>query len=89
MDGDKKSSKLKGIIDPKHLLQAIRNSLEHSEETAHGVTGLVFKRYAIIVRKRPRLCWTVECRFSKADTNLSLQPTKRSRSRCRTRPKRR
>jgi hypothetical protein len=89
MDRDNKLSKLRGIIDPEHLLQAIRNSLEHSDETAHGVTGLVFKRYTIIVRKRPRLCWTVECRFSKADTNLSLQPTKRSRSRCRRQTKRR
>jgi hypothetical protein len=89
MDRDNKSSKLRGIIDPEHLLQAIRNSLEHSDETAHGVTGLVFKRYTIIVRKRPRLCWSVECRFSKADTNLSLQPIKRSRSRCRKQLKKR
>ena len=38
MEGEKTSLKLKGVIDPEHLLQAIRNSLEHSHETAHGVT---------------------------------------------------
>lgn len=89
MDEGTRSSKLKGIIDPEHLLRAIRNSLEHSDETAHGVTGLVFKFYTIIVRKRPRLCWTVECRFKKEGTGFSLQPSKRSRSRCRTRLRRR
>jgi hypothetical protein len=87
MDQDTRSSNLKGIIDPEHLLQAIKNSLEHSDETAHGVTGLTFKRYTITVRKRAALSLSVECRFRKADTDVSLQATKRSRSRCRTRLK--
>jgi Viral (Superfamily 1) RNA helicase len=86
MDGDNRPS-LKGIIHPEHLLQAIKNSLEHSDETAHGVTGLTFKRYTITVRKKAGLSWSVECRFRKEDTDLSLQATTRSRSRCRTQPK--
>jgi hypothetical protein len=81
---DTRSSKLKGIIEPEHLLHAIEKSLEHSDETVHSVTGLTFKRYTITVRKRAGLSWSVECRFRKADTDLSLQPTKRSRSQCRT-----
>jgi|HubBroStandDraft_2_1064218.scaffolds.fasta_scaffold246450_3 hypothetical protein len=68
MDRGTRSSKLKGIIDPEHLLQAIKNSVEHSEETAHGVTGLVFKHYTINVRKKPGLNWSVECRFRKGDS---------------------
>ena len=84
VDVDTRSSKLKGIIDPEHLLQAIENSLEHCDETPHGVTGLTFKRYTITVRRRAGLSWSVECRFRKADTDLSLQPTKHSRSQCRT-----
>jgi hypothetical protein len=84
VDVDTRSSKLKGIIEPEHLLQAIQNALEHSDETAHGVPGLTFKRYIITVRKKTGLSWSVECRFRKEDTDLSLQPTKRSRSQCRT-----
>jgi hypothetical protein len=86
MDGDTRPS-LKWIIHPEHLLQAIENSLEHSDETAHWVTGLTFKRYTITVRKRAGLSWSVECRFRKEDTDLSLKPTKRSGSRCRTQQK--
>jgi len=68
VDRDTISSKLKGIIDPEHLLQAIENSLEHSDETTHGVTGLVFKRYSITVRKKSGFSWSVECRFRKEET---------------------
>ena len=76
MDENNKSSALKGIIDPEHLLQAIDNSLQHSDETAHGVTGLSFKRYTITVRKKAGLSWSVECRFRKKDTDLSLPANK-------------
>ena len=86
MDGDNRPS-LKGIIHPEHPLQAFENPLEHSDETAHEVTGLTFKRYTITVRKKAGPSWSVECRFRKEDTDLSLQPTKRSRSQCRTQPK--
>jgi len=79
MGGDDRSSTLKGIIDPEHLLQAIENSLEHSGETSHGVTGAVFKRYKIIVRKKSSFSWSVECRFRKEDTDVNVKPTKRSR----------
>jgi hypothetical protein len=65
MTGDEQAATLKGMVDPEHLLQAIENSLEHSDETAHGVTGLAFKRYRITVRKKAGLCWSVECRFRK------------------------
>jgi hypothetical protein len=84
MDVDKGPLTLKGVIEPEHMCRAIQNALEHSDETAHSVTGLTFKRYTITVRKRAALSWSVECRFRKEDTDLSLQPTKRSRSRCRT-----
>jgi hypothetical protein len=67
MDGETRPSKLKGTIDPEHLLQAIENALLHSDETAHGVTGLTFKRYTITVRKKAGLSWSVECRFKKED----------------------
>ena len=87
MDGDTRSSKLRGTIDPVHLLQAIENSLEHNDETAHGITGLHFENYTIIVRRKQGLCWLVECRFKKEDADPSLQPTERSRERCRTRLK--
>jgi len=63
MNEDKRPSTLKGMIEPEHLLQAIQNALEHSEETAHGVTGLTFKRYTITVRLKKRLRWQIECRF--------------------------
>ena len=88
MTRDEKPVTLKDRIDPAHLLQAIKNSLDHSGDTAHGVTGLVFKRYTIIVRKKAGFCWSVECRFKREDNDLSPQPTKRLRSRCRTRQKR-
>jgi hypothetical protein len=84
MRGDEQTATLKNVIDPEHLLQAIENSLEHSDQTAHGVTGLRFKRYTITVRKKAGLSWSVECRIRKEETDLSLQPTIRSRSRCRT-----
>ena len=87
MNADKGPIALKGVIEPEHLLQAIQNALEHSDETAHGVTGLTFKRYTITVRKKAGLSWSVECRFRKKDIDLGLPPTKRSRSRCRTRLK--
>ena len=61
-------SKLKGIIDPEHLVQAISNSLEHSDETDHGTTGLHFKNYSIIVQKRKGFCWTIECKFKRGET---------------------
>lgn len=53
---------LKNVIDPEHLVRAIANSLEHSEETSHGVTGLRFKNYSIVVRKKPGLRWLIECK---------------------------
>ena len=87
MDGDNMSPTLKDVIEPEHLLQAIQNAVEHGDETAHGVTGLTFKRYTITVRKKAGLSWYVECRFKKGDPDASLQPTKHSRARCRTRLK--
>jgi hypothetical protein len=78
MTGVEQAATLKGMIE---------NSLEHSDETAHGVTGLTFKRYTITVRKKAGLRWSVECRFKKEDAVLSLQPTKHSSARCRTRLK--
>jgi hypothetical protein len=66
---------LKRMIDPEHLLLAIENSLDHSDETAHGVTGLAFKLYTITVRKKAGLTWSVECRFKKEHTDPSLQRT--------------
>ena len=63
MNEDKSPLMLKDAIEPEHLLQAIQNSFEHSDETAHGVTGLTFKRYTIKVRMKKWLCWQIECRF--------------------------
>ncbi len=60
---DDKSATLKDLIDPEHLLQAIDNSLLHSDETAHGVTGLTFRKYTITVRKRKDFSWYIECKF--------------------------
>jgi hypothetical protein len=65
MKGDEQTATLKSMIDPQDLLQAIENSLEHSDETAHGVTGITFERYTITVREKAGLCWSVECRFRK------------------------
>lgn len=56
------------MIEPEHLLQAIDNSLEHSDGTAHGTTGLHFKKYSIIVHKRKGFCWTIECNFKGEET---------------------
>ena len=80
MNGDKRPSTLKGMIRPEHLLQAIGNSLEHSDETAHGTTGLHFKHYTIVVRKRNGLSWYIECRFK--DSNVEREkPPLQQRSR--------
>ena len=65
---------LKGKIDPQHLLQAIENSLEHSNETSHGVTGLSFSNYSVTVHKRKGLCWLLECKFKQeTQTSASTQ----------------
>jgi hypothetical protein len=74
MRGDEKSATLKDLIDPEHLLQAIQNSLEHGDETAHGITGLHFRNYTIVVHKRKGFCWLVECKFKRGerDTRSSL-----------------
>jgi hypothetical protein len=77
----KKPATLKDLIAPEHLLQAIDNSLQHSCETSHGVTGLSFKRYTIIVHKKIGLKWFIECRSRGQDADLSLQPAKHSRKR--------
>jgi hypothetical protein len=60
---NKKSAIPKNPINPKHLVKAILNSLEHCDETAHAVTGLHFPNYTIIVRKRREFCWYIECKF--------------------------
>ena len=67
---------LKDRIDPAHMLQAIENSFEHHHETAHGMTGITFEHYTIIVRKKPGFRWSVECRFKRGDIDLSRQRTK-------------
>ncbi len=67
MHGDKGPVTLKGTIEPEHLLQAIENSLAHGHETAHGVTGLHFKDYTIIVHKRKGLAWYIECKFKRGE----------------------
>jgi nucleoid DNA-binding protein len=63
MKGVQNPISLKGTIQPEHLLKAIENSVAHSDESAHGVTGLHFKNYSIIVHKRKGLCWYIECRL--------------------------
>jgi hypothetical protein len=70
MDGDKGPLPLKDLIDPEHLFQAIDNSMEHSHETAHGITGLHFKNYTIAVHKRKGLCWYIELKFKRGERNL-------------------
>jgi hypothetical protein len=67
MDGDNSPLTLSKIIDPEHLLQAIQNSLEHCDETAHGITGLHFKNYTIIVHKRKGLSWLIELKFKRGE----------------------
>jgi hypothetical protein len=66
MNDDRIPPTLNDTIDPKHLLQAIQNSMQHSDETAHAVTGLHFKDYSILVRKRKGLCWLIKCKRSKS-----------------------
>lgn len=65
MFGDNRPPTLKGVINPEHLLQAIENSLEHSNETTHGTTGLTFKGYTITVHKRKGFSWYIECKFKR------------------------
>jgi hypothetical protein len=60
---DKSPLIMKELVEPEHLLRAIQNSFEHSDENAHGVTGLTFKQYTIIVRMKKWLCWQIECRL--------------------------
>jgi hypothetical protein len=67
MNDDKGPSTLKDLIDPEHLLQAIQNSVEHGDETAHGITGLHFKNYTIIVRKRKGFSWYIELKFKRGE----------------------
>jgi hypothetical protein len=50
-------------VDPEHLIQAFKNSLEHSNDTSHGVTGLTFSNYTVTVHKRKGLSWHIECKF--------------------------
>ena len=71
MTTDKKPVVLKDLIAPEHLLQAIDNSLMHCAETAHGVTGLHFEKYAITVHKRKGLSWIVELKFKTRETAFS------------------
>ena len=60
---DIRSRPLVSLVDPLHLLQAIKNSFDHSGETEHGVTGLHFENYTIIVRKKTGFIWSIECKF--------------------------
>ncbi len=60
---DNDPSASKQIIDPQHLLRAIENSMNHSDETTHGVTGITFENYTITVRKRKEFSWSIECKF--------------------------
>jgi hypothetical protein len=76
-------------IDPEHLLQAFKNSLEHSSDTSHGVTGLTFSNYTVTVHKRKGLCWHIKCKFKVLErTDSSSQPTRSSTLRCRIRQRR-
>jgi hypothetical protein len=77
---DEKPTILKDLIAPEHLVQAIDNSLMHSGETSHGVTGVHFENYTIVVYKRKRLTWLVELTFKTRDTELRLQPKRSSKS---------
>jgi hypothetical protein len=63
MNSDDSPAAISRIIDPAHLLQEIENSLQHSGETEHGVTGLTFKCYTITVRRKKNLCWSIECKY--------------------------
>lgn len=78
---DNDPSTPKQIIDPRHLLSAIENSIKHSDETTHGVTGLSFKDYRITVRKRKEFSWSIECKFKRGERNqvLSNVPVRTNR----------
>jgi hypothetical protein len=75
MDGDNRHLTLSKIIEPEHLVQAIANSLEHSDETTHGTTGLTFKGYTIIVHKRKGLSWYIECKFKRGERETRCSST--------------
>lgn len=77
MNNDDRRMTLKDIVDPGHLVQAVENSFQHSDETAHGVTGLGFKDYLILVRKRKDFGWYIECNFKRGKRETT------SRQRCR------
>ena len=64
------------LVSPRHLLQAIENSVAHSKETAHGVTGLHFENYTITVRTRKDFCWYIECQLKPVDRR-TLGPKRR------------
>lgn len=65
MNNERIGSELKDLIEPQHLLRAIENCLAHSGETSHAVTGLTFRRYIIIVRRRKGLSFHIEFKFKK------------------------
>ncbi len=73
---DEKSTTLRDLIAPEHLLQAIDNSLMHCDETAHRVTGLHFENYTITVHKE---------NGSLLAARDSKEPRERSSKRSRTR----
>jgi hypothetical protein len=75
MTEDEKSATLKDLIDPEHLLQAIANSLDHSAETSHGITGLYLKDYRIIVRKRKGFSWYIELKFKRGERQTTPSAT--------------
>jgi hypothetical protein len=58
---------LKDLINPEHLLHAIDNSLQHSNDTIRGVTGICFENYTLTVRKLKGLCWYIDCKFKPSD----------------------
>jgi hypothetical protein len=60
---------LDALIQANDLVRAIQNSFEHADETEHAVTGLHFKNYTIIVRKRVGFTWIVECKFRPGKEN--------------------
>jgi hypothetical protein len=64
MQENRMPSTLKDMIDPEHLLRAIENSVANSSGTTHGVTGLRFENYTIIVRRKKGFSWLVECKFN-------------------------
>jgi len=81
---NKKSATPKNPINPKHLMKAILNSLEHCDETAHAVTGLHFPHYTIIVRKRKEFSWYIECKFKPVPVEIKQgRHDRRSRRRLR------